>query len=95
MTERIDLFNAQYGMNRGIAASFLALIALLLFTSGFKLWRLEAVLAVCAGLAVYRMERFWRYYGRELYTQFLAASEEAPKGTGPDAEKKKEGESDK
>jgi hypothetical protein len=73
MIRRIDVFNAQYGMNRGIAAGFVALIIMLIIRSGFTLWRTELILAGCAALAVYRMDRFSRYYASELFRQFLVA----------------------
>jgi hypothetical protein len=73
MTRRIDLFNAQYGMNRGIAAGFFVLLLIMLFRSGISSWRTEGVLAACAGLSLYRMNRFSRYYATELFRQFLIA----------------------
>jgi len=71
-SRRIDIFNAQYGMNRGIAAGFLVLIALLLVQSGLDCWRIQAVLAGCTILSFYRMERFARYYTAELLRTYLA-----------------------
>lgn len=79
MTARIDTFNAEYGMNRGVASAFVALVILLAVETNWVHWRLMLLLLACAGLAVYRMERFWRYYAKELCTQFLAASLEPPK----------------
>ena len=79
MTGRIDTFNAEYGMNRGVAAAFVALVILLVVETSWLHWRLMLLLLACAALAVYRMERFWRYYAKELCTQFLAASLEPPK----------------
>ena len=74
MTRRIDIFNAQYGMNRGIAAGFVVLIGMLILRCSFSLWRIELILAGCASLAVYRMDRFSRYYATELFSQFLTAA---------------------
>ena len=79
-SRRIDIFNAQYGMNRGIAAGFVVLIGLLLFQTGISCWRIQIVLAVCTALAFYRMERFARYYTAELFRCYLA--DEAPGNAG-------------
>lgn len=70
-TRRIDIFNAQYGMNRGIAASFVVLIVMLLLQSGVNFWRIQTVLACCTILALYRMERFARHYTAELLRSYL------------------------
>lgn len=67
---RVDLFNAQYGMNRGIAAGFL-LITLFLLQKGLAEWRVSTVLLACAALALFRMQRFSEYYSGELIRQFL------------------------
>jgi hypothetical protein len=71
-SRRIDIFNAQYGLNRGIAAGFVVLIVMLFFQSGIHCWRLQAVLAGCTLLAFYRMERFARHYTAELLRSCLA-----------------------
>lgn len=68
---RIDIFNAQYGMNRGIAAGFVVLIVLLLFQSGIHCWRIQAVLVACTILSFYRMERFACHYTAELLRSYL------------------------
>jgi len=78
MTQRIDAFNAQYGMNRGIAAGFLALAILTIIHSGFVLWRVQLILLICTALAAYRMQRFSRYYAAELFRQFIVSPETAP-----------------
>lgn len=85
-TRRIDVFNAQYGMNRGIAAGFIALVAMVMFHAGLVAWRMELILAVCAALACYRMERFSRYYTGELLRGYIAAEgpkPQEPTGTQP------------
>jgi hypothetical protein len=76
-TRRIDVFNAQYGMNRGIAAGFIALIALVIFHAGLAAWRIELILAACTALACYRMERFSNYYAGELLRGYLTVGEPA------------------
>lgn len=67
---RVEIFNGNYGLNRGLAA---ALFAVALATIIFQPWRTEiAVVAFLAGcLALYRMHRFARHYARELFVQFL------------------------
>lgn len=71
-TRRIEVFNTQFGMNRGIAASFLLLTILCLIHAGLQPWRIELILLACAGLALYRMHRFSRYYTAEVLRTFLA-----------------------
>jgi len=79
---RVDLFNAQYGMNRGIAAGFIALAVLVIIHAGLAAWRIELTLAACTALACYRMERFSRYYASELLRGYISvAKETTPKAT--------------
>lgn len=70
-TERIDKFNRNYGLMRGIAVAFLAAAALILLKSPY-LWR-EALsmLALCA-VATYRMVRFGTHYAREVFVEYLS-----------------------
>lgn len=75
---RIEIFNAQYGMNRGIVAGFIILEALVILHIGFSLWRIELLLAACTIMACYRMERFGRYYASELLRAYLCSTKEAP-----------------
>lgn len=77
-TRRIDLFNAQYGMNRGIAAAFVMLVGMVLIQSAWSHWQAIVVLIGCALVAGFRMDRFSRYYSRELVRQFLEAPEKLP-----------------
>ena len=77
-TRRIDLFNAQYGMNRGIAAALLILICIVQIRFGLGYWKLQLVLIAGALLALYRMGRFSSYYATELFRQFLVNSKPAP-----------------
>jgi hypothetical protein len=78
LTTRVDAFNAQYGMNRGIAAGFLSLAAMTIVHSGFSLWRVQLILLICTALATYRMQRFSRHYAAELFRQFIISPEAAP-----------------
>jgi hypothetical protein len=66
--ERIDTFNGNYGLNRGLAAAMCGL-ALISFAQGRHTWGFGLL-----GLAVvylYRAYRFAKHYARELYIQFL------------------------
>jgi hypothetical protein len=68
---RVDTFNGNYGLMRGLAAAFVMTFALAVVTS-------QGIIALCILgvlflLAIYRMHRFGRHYATELFTQFLAA----------------------
>ncbi len=67
---RVDTFNGNYGLNRGLGAGLLAVLALLPTQTSMD-WRLVVCVLVGAALALYRMHRFARHYGRELFIQFL------------------------
>jgi hypothetical protein len=67
---RIDVFNDNYGLNRGIAAGFLIVLGAALIRAPIN-WFIVAGVGVAAGLAAYRMHRFGRHYARELFVQFL------------------------
>jgi hypothetical protein len=67
---RVDTFNGNYGLFRGLAAAFLFSTFLLLVTLTFK-WTIIVLLLACALLAIARMRRFGVHYARELFVQFL------------------------
>jgi len=67
---RIDVFNANYGLCRGVVASFLALFAATVIKD-WQLWILELVLVILIALSIFRMHRFGVHYARELFIQFL------------------------
>jgi hypothetical protein len=77
---RVDTFNGNYGLMRGLAAAFVMTFALATVTSQ----RITAlcVLAVLFLLAIYRMHRFGRHYATELFTQFLVAERKTPPADG-------------
>lgn len=70
---RIDTFNSNYGLNRGIAAAFLSLAAILAVVN-WPGWAVILLLFGGAAVALCRMHRFGVHYGRELFVQFLASA---------------------
>jgi hypothetical protein len=73
---RVDTFNGNYGLMRGLAAAFVMTFALAIVTS-------QSIVALCVlgvlfMLAIYRMHRFGRHYATELFTQFLASRAKDP-----------------
>ena len=72
--DRIDTFNGNYGLNRGLGASMLGLV-------GVSLLQGQRGVAfgffILSGVYAYRAYRFGRYYARELYLQFLVLSDES------------------
>ena len=76
---RIDIFNGNYGLCRGIAAG----LFVLLVTSAimhWQAWKVELLLAALIALAIYRMHRFAVRYGREVFAQYLQLSPSGPGG---------------
>lgn len=69
--ERIESFNRNYGMLRGLAVGFLAAIVVYVLFNPAD-WKIPVVLAVASAMAIGRMVRFGTHYGRELFVQFLA-----------------------
>lgn len=67
---RVDTFNGNYGLNRGLftAALLLACVSPISPNSNEGM---SAVFVVVALLAAARMHRFAKHYGRELFIQFL------------------------
>ena len=66
--DRIDAFNGNYGLNRGLAAATLAL-AIVSLAEAQK--GVAAALVAVTVVYGYRAYRFARYYAREVYVQFL------------------------
>jgi hypothetical protein len=67
---RIDTFNGNYGLNRGLGASLLV-VAIVVLIDSYLNWPYALGLSVAALAALYRMHRFGRHYARELFVQFL------------------------
>jgi hypothetical protein len=71
--KRIDTFNANYGLCRGLAASLLVLLFVNLICN-LKEWQIHVILLVLCALATYRFYRFGIIYSRELFVQFLQSA---------------------
>jgi hypothetical protein len=68
---RVEVFNSNYGLFRGLVVAFLidsVLVALVRHWEGVPM---IALLIVSVALALQRMDRFARHYSRELVAQFL------------------------
>ena len=70
-TERLDVFNGNYGLCRGLLAGTLILSVLCLTEHGVGAWKVVAMLFVIGGLMLARMHRFGWRYARELFAQCL------------------------
>jgi hypothetical protein len=74
-SERLDIFNGNYGFFRGIAASLLMGILILIIFNGITEWRSILIVTIFFFLALARMHRFGKHYARELFVQFLQIKE--------------------
>ncbi len=79
--DRIDTFNGNYGLNRGLAAASFALACI---AAPQKQWSIAIGLLVLTAAYDYRAYRFGIYYARELYLQFLILSDADTKKTAGD-----------
>jgi hypothetical protein len=66
--DRIDTFNGNYGLNRGLSSACLVLAVVALAHAD---WLIGAGLIGTAGIYSYRAYRFGVHYARELFLQFL------------------------
>ena len=64
---RMEGFNGNYGLNRGIASSMFVIWVLAAING--KSWWWMALAG--SGIAIIRMHRFGKHYARELFVQFL------------------------
>jgi hypothetical protein len=73
---RVDIFNGNYGLLRGLAAAFVTLIVVaLVLTKGVYV---IGALVILFLLAIQRMHRFSVHYATELFTQYLLISPKVP-----------------
>jgi hypothetical protein len=81
--DRIDTFNGNYGLNRGLSAACITLACVAATRSD---WSVALGLVVLAVIFAYRAYRFGVHYGREMYLQFLVLTDaEAKKPSGEKA----------
>jgi len=71
---RVDTFNGNYGLLRGLAAAFVVLIVVA-SVIGKGIWIVSALLILLL-LAIQRMHRFAVHYAIEVFTQYLLISAE-------------------
>lgn len=69
---RVDTFNGNYGLLRGLAAAFATLIVIALVL-GKSIYIVSALLILLL-LAIQRMHRFAVHYATEIFTQYLLIS---------------------
>ena len=81
---KLDSFNGNYSLNRGLAAALLALVLLSLAFSEVD-WRVVLGLLPVAVVYTYRMYRFSVSYAAELYSQFLLLPPQPPIAKRPPA----------
>jgi hypothetical protein len=83
---RVDIFNGNYGLSRGIASALIVVIALT-FIADPSHWQahvgIAVTLAIACGFAIARMQRFGTHYARELFVQFLQIPSSPSSQQGP------------
>lgn len=72
--ERLEVFNGNYGLCRGLFSGLLVLLALSLFEYHLTHWKADIALLLLCLLMLHRMHRFGWRYARELFVQFLQLS---------------------
>lgn len=74
-SESIDIVNGSYGLNRGLAASFISLAFVALLAGMDISWDIYGLLCFVSGIALYRMHNFGRLYSNILFIQFISCME--------------------
>lgn len=69
LTNRADIFNANYSMFRGLSV---ACLLLLIFSLIFQSWVYSSIIGIFTFLGIYRMIRFGRHYAKEVYRVYYA-----------------------
>jgi hypothetical protein len=72
LTDRIDIFNGNYSLMRGLSVSFILLSFVCCYY--FK-WQIVILPAILSIIAVIRMFRFAKYYAKEVYRTYLVTKE--------------------
>jgi hypothetical protein len=73
LAQRVDVFNGNYGLFRGLVAAFL-LVLIVVVVRDWTDWQAELFLIGLITVSLYRMHRFGVLYARELFVQFIQAS---------------------
>lgn len=68
LTDRIDIFNGNYSLFRGLSITFIVLFAYLVIDKNHQF---GLVFAFCGFISVRRMIRFGKHYAQEIYRTFL------------------------
>lgn len=68
---RTQIFNANYGMHRGLAGACLVLSVAVLLERGLRFWGVALILVALSLLALTRMYRFGVHYATESIIQYL------------------------
>lgn len=71
LAARVEVFNGSYGLNRGLAASSLMLVPLVLYKSPPNAGWWAGSLIVMAAIYAFRMFRFGVHFAREVFIRFL------------------------
>lgn len=77
-SKRIDAFNRNYGLLRGLTVGCLIFAGLAAYAQPEN-WLLWTIAFFMAGVSAYRMHRFAVIYGREVFTEYLSIKSEPPK----------------
>jgi hypothetical protein len=67
---RIEVFNGNYGLNRGLASALLVVLAVALAKCALDL-QTGLIVGAMTALMLYRMHRFGRHFAREVLLGFL------------------------
>lgn len=74
--QRVDTFNGNYGMFRGIASAFILCAVFSMILHWPDGWPVSLALLSAGVLSLVRMHRFGTHFARELFVQFLQLNPE-------------------
>lgn len=72
LTDRIDIFNGNYSLLRGLSVCFIILSGLCIY---YFNWQITIVAFLFSIIAIIRTIRFAKYYAKEIYRTYLNFSE--------------------